>query len=291
MTEEVPSLDDVRANIASAIESNEEEVATDDLPEEQEDEIEEEGEADDEELEEEPEEEEEPKDKGIMIPKARLDEALGERNHYKRQYEELVVAIERIDLADQKKSGKKDEAEEFDPLDEEAWNKTEEKFSEFEQKQLIKDYTRDIKLEEKEAAQKYPDWQERYSFYVNETVANIKEAYEERGKEISDEDAKRVAAQQLAAFTFQRYQNGLPIADHIAKRVEKLGYKPPKQTGGKGPDIEALEKNEKRTGQRKLDKKQPDAKHETVKDMIKPGMGADLKKFRAQLEKQITSAS
>lgn len=234
---------------------------------------------------EEDDDEEEPK--GHMVPKSRLDAKNRKIDELQSQYDELFAFVK----SQLEQGGKKatNEEEEFEPLDEDAWKKGDEKLTKAQQEAEFRDFALAIQLEEIKAQQKYPDFDDAFSYYQNFLVETIKED----APHLKEAQVNELASQQLQRMAFQKWKQGQSPAEYMYKRAQRFGFAGGKQGAAKKsePDFDAIERNRKKTEKKPTDTRTPTKSmaHKNniafLKSKMKPGEKLSIEKYASLVGK------
>ncbi len=284
---------EIRANIAEEISkaSGETEETKDNLEDDDaEEEQDEAGEgAEEEPSQEETEEEgaeEEVKTEEKAVPSFRLREERQKREAAEEKYNRLVAWIEE----QTKQAAPKKEEKKIEPIDEEAYEELNDKLAQESNERQLTRFEDRLEIEQVKAETKYNDFNQALDYYIGFIAENIMD--EREG--ISKDQASQIAKAQLSQALYRRFVNKQDIGgDYIYKRATKLGYKAA-EAKKSGINHDAIEKNKSKTEKKQSDKirvEQDGSKEDYVKELVKPGMGLDLKKFKEQLAKEMKAAA
>jgi hypothetical protein len=156
-------------------------------------------------------------------------------------------------------------------------------------------FIRTLENEHVKAKAEFPDFDDAYSFYIQNVAETIIDDVEERGHEIEDEEALTHAKTQLAKLLKGRVDRGLSVGSYLYRTAKRMGYTPKSDSDTpkpkKGFNAKKTAKNREKT-ERKTGGKRPDPvineadRQERMKKYYKNGQ-FDVKMYRSDLQKEI----
>lgn len=175
---------------------------------------------------------------------------------------------------------KKEEVDDFEPIDAEAQARVDKKLTAIEQKQEMRDFQRAVATEDAIQGIKDKDWEAKKTIVIESEALDMLN----RGRASTHEEAIKLAKASVSQDMFAAYQKGLPVADYFNKRATFAVQKLPKNE----------RTSEKKVDMAKLDKLRKEAGAPTNKVATSKTSGGDLwAELRSEIEadKKRSSAS
>lgn len=174
--------------------------------------------------------------------KERARAAEAELTILKQQNQSIIAALEQMLSGGHEKQ----EESKFEPVDEEAFNKTDKKIDQTALAGEIRDYQLAMQVQHIAAKQTAPDVDAALDHYRKIMVETI---MEDTGK--PEAEALQIANMEMEKTSYQLWKSGKHSYDWFYNKAKRFGYAPEaaikKETKPKGPNLQAIEKNRARS--------------------------------------------
>ncbi len=219
--------------------------------------------------------------KSVKYFKEQAAAAQAELDSLKQWKDEMTQAILAMQNGAQQAEG--ETKEEFEPLDQEAYDKTQKELDAMKQQQTQAAFQNALQVADLSAAQKYPDFTDAYQ-HIQQQKADEIEAI----TGVTGDQAKSQAMQFMQQVAWNAFQKQRDIGDTFYSLAQKTGYansaNAPQKAKPSGMNPKAIEKNRGKTEKKpvqsaSIDDLSGQDPWALMKQISKPGEGVDKDAF------------